>query len=320
MIFVVFLLGIGSVRTDADSFTVLTYNLGLLRILGFDLVPMVKARAAAAPAELARFAIAHQPDIILLEEVWEDSFSNAIAKQLAPLGYTAIHPNVHSFLGLSTGLLLLVRAPLTVIDWKFMPFVCNTFTDSFARQGVLEATLVYPLSGTRFVLVGTHTVAVDTNNGVPKDKAQVDVITAQMGQILATLASRSQKGVLPALLLGDFNVGPGYADAIYRIIADTVGICEVGSILLPGDPLTTWARENPLVKYGHYPNEPSAMIDHVFLQNGIAANWGVSAVQVVEKDPVPGLSLTPSAKTSQVSSPLSDHYALLTKVDLSESK
>jgi len=47
---------------------------------------------------------------------------------------------------------------LKVVDWKFTPFVKTTFTDSFARKGVLEATIENESDGTRFVLVGTHTL------------------------------------------------------------------------------------------------------------------------------------------------------------------
>jgi diaminopimelate decarboxylase len=48
---------------------VLTYNTGLLRVFGSDYVPIVKERAAAAARELARFASAQSPDLIVLEEV-----------------------------------------------------------------------------------------------------------------------------------------------------------------------------------------------------------------------------------------------------------
>jgi endonuclease/exonuclease/phosphatase family metal-dependent hydrolase len=310
------ILSLSPVDLFAAPYTILTYNLGLLRVFGFDLVPLVDARIKSAPQVLAAFAAAAKPQIMLLEETWEDAAADAIANELAPLGYAATKPNVHGILGLNSGLLLLVKAPLHVVDWKFTPFSRNTFTDSLARKGVLEATLEDSDTGVRFVLVGTHTVAVDTTNGVPKDKNQIDVITAQAAQILAALASRSQNGALPALLLGDFNVGPGYADAIYRIIADTTGIREAGASLLPDSPLVTWDRENPLVKYGHYPEEPSAKIDHVFLQNGANARWEVSAVNVVQKDPVPGLRITASAKVGQIPTPLSDHYGFLVQIEL----
>ena len=191
------------------TLTVLTYNLGLLHVLGSDYVPLVDARSRLAPAAIAGFARENAPDIILLEEVWRDRYADAIAREIAPLGYAAILPKIHSILGLNSGLLLLVRSPIQVVDWKFSTFTRTTFTDSFARKGVMEATLQNAATGLRFVLVGTHTVALDTTHGTPKDQDQVDAIKAQVEQILRTLRARSEGGTIPALLLGDFNVGPG---------------------------------------------------------------------------------------------------------------
>jgi len=317
-VFVLFSFALLTTTVSAEPYTVFTYNLGLLRVFGSDLVPLVAARTKAAPRALAAFVTDSKPQIILLEEAWEDTAADAIAKELSPLGYVANRPDIHSFLGLSSGLLLMVKSPLRVVDWKFTPFTRNTFTDGFARKGVLEATLTDDDTGARFVLIGTHTVAVDTDNGIPKDKGQVAVITSQMTQILDALASRSQSGALPALILGDFNVGPDYADAIYRMIADVPGIQEAPSVFNAADPFITWDRENPLVKFGHYPGEPSARIDHLFLQSSATTGWKVLDVQVVQKDPVPGVALNPSDKSSPIPAPLSDHYGLLTKVSLGQ--
>ena len=312
------LLSLLPVSSFAAPFTVVTYNIGLLRVLGFDLVPAVEARIKAAPHVISTLAADLKPQIMLLEEVWEDSAADAITRELTPLGYAAIKPAVHSILGLSSGLLLLVKPPMRVIDWKFTPYARNTFTDSFARKGVLDATLEDTVTGTRFVLIGTHTVAIDTNNGQPKDKGQLRVIMAQTGQILSTLVSRSDNGRLPALLMGDFNVGPGYADAVYRIIADYSGVRESGEVLFPTAPVITWDPDNPLVKYGSYPTEPPAKIDHIFMRNGSGAQWTPREAWVAMIDPVPGLAITPTGAAAPVPMPLSDHYAFVVQVDLTK--
>jgi endonuclease/exonuclease/phosphatase family metal-dependent hydrolase len=292
---------------------VLTYNLGLLRVLGSDLVPLVEARARLAPTVLADFARENAPAIILLEEVWNDRHADAIAKEAAPLGYAAVQPKIHSIVGLNSGLLLLVRTPLRVTDWKFTPFSKTTFSDSFARKGVLEATLQDAETGLQFVLVGTHTVALDTVRGQPRDQAQEDAIKAQMEQILQTLRRRSEKGRIPALLLGDFNVGPGYADAIYRIIAEAEGLREAGASLPSGSPFITWDPANPLVKFGKYPDEPAAKIDHLFLVNGESGTWEPVHARRVFTSPLNGLSIT-SPGGASVPAPLSDHYGFFTEL------
>ena len=313
---VLFLFSITGAIAVAEPYSVLTYNLGLLRAFGSDLVPMVSARAAVAPRELGKFAAATTPQIMLLEEVWRDAYAEAIAKELASLGYAAIRPNVHSILGLNSGLLLLVKPPLTVVDWKFTPFSRTTFMDSFARKGVLEATLENSETGSRFVLMGTHTVAVDTVNGTPTDKGQVDAIMAQADQILGAFRTRSGNGKIPALLLGDFNAGPGYIAGAYEKIAGYGSMRESGAVLSPSAPIITWDPNNPLVKYGNYPEEPAAKIDHVFLQDGDVGKWSVLSARPMFIDPVQGLSIVPSGSTTAVPSTLSDHYGFFTQVEL----
>jgi endonuclease/exonuclease/phosphatase family metal-dependent hydrolase len=309
------LLLVSAAGASAQSYRVLTYNVGLLRAFGSDLVPIVEARAAAAPAALAKLVSEDGPQVILLEEIWRDSYVKAIEATLAPLGYTGTMPNVHSIIGLSSGLLLLVHAPLSVVDWSFTPFTKTTLFDSFARKGVLQATLQDGGTGAKFALVGTHTVAVDTNNGVPKDKAQVAAVMAQIAMVRSALASKSGNGAVPALLLGDFNVGPGYVVDAYKAILGSGGLVEAAAASGAG-PFTTWDPENPLVKYGGYPSEPAAQIDHIFLQDGGGTTWSVHGAQVVMTDTVPGLQFVPKKQGTAVPTPLSDHYAFLADVSL----
>jgi endonuclease/exonuclease/phosphatase family metal-dependent hydrolase len=316
VLFVSALLVIGAGGAAANPWKVLTYNVGLLHAFGTDLVPIVESRAAAAPAELARFVAENAPQIILLEEIWRDGHAQAIEKALAPLGYAAVVPRVHSIIGLSSGLLLLVRSPLAVVDWRFTPFARTTFIDSFARKGVLEATLKDGATGVQFVLVGTHTVAVDTIDGRPKDAAQVSAVTAQVRQLRAALASRSRDGAIPAILMGDFNVGPGYADDVYRALTEGGALAEVGETLPAAGPFVTWDPRNPLVKYGGYPEEPAAKIDHLFLQNGSGLQWSVLDARVVLQEPAGDLRLTPKGQVDAVPVPLSDHYGFFAEIQL----
>jgi hypothetical protein len=298
-------------------YTVITYNLGLLRVFGSDLVPAVDARTAAAPRALSAFVARVSPQVMLLEEVWEDTAADAITKELTPLGYAATRPGIHGILGLGSGLLLFVKAPLRVTDWTFTPFAHTTFTDSFVRKGVLGATVTDVDTGVRFALIGTHTVALDTKNGTPTERGQVDAIMSQADQIHAAVTARSVHGQLPALLLGDFNVGPGYADAAYRKIASLDGLRESGDVIYPGAPLVTWDPGNPLVKNGNYPNEPAAKIDHIFVRDGGSMRWNPVAARADMSDPVAGLVFTPKGGASPIPTPLSDHYAFVADVELS---
>jgi endonuclease/exonuclease/phosphatase family metal-dependent hydrolase len=294
----------------AEPIRVLTYNVGLLKVAGINFVPMVDARAKLAPREIARFAADADPALILLEEIWWDSYAQDIEKEMAPLGYAAVQPKLYSILGLNSGLLLLVKQPLAVVEWKFTPYARTTFVDGLARKGVLEAVIEDSRTGVRFAFIGTHTVAVETNNGQPKDKTQMNVIMAQIAQLVAALEARSAGGSLPVLALGDFNVGPGFADAAYREVASVKGMREAGEALFPGAPLVTWDPGNPLVKFGGYPEEPAAKIDHIFFRDGASLAWTPARARVVLTDPVEGLG----------ASPLSDHYGFMAELELADVK
>jgi hypothetical protein len=307
-----------------EPVTVLTYNLGLLKAFGSDYVPMVDARTAAAPRVLTAALSDLKPDIVLLEEVWTLPAAEAIASAVEQLGYAAAIPSPRTVLGLGSGLLLLVKPPFKVVEWGFQPFKANSLIESIAtRKGVLTATLEIAGSGTRFAFLGTHTIAIDTKDQLPVDRKQVSVLEAQEAQILAALRSASAVGTVPALLVGDFNVGPGYADALYRGVADSGSLREAGDVLYPGAPLATWDPGNPLVKFGRFPNEPASKIDHVFMQDSPVLGWRVNAARVVLSDPIEGLSLAPgkdalkkSAQTGPVPVPLSDHYAFMAELEL----
>jgi hypothetical protein len=240
---------------------------------------------------------------------------------LTPLGYEVVRPKGCTLIGKEGGLLVAVRQPLRIVSWSFTPFKKSTFIDSLARKGILAAVLENPdAGGAQLVLLATHTVALDTDQGMPVDEKQVAAVRTQALQILSLLEQRSLAGSLPALLVGDFNVGPGYADASYRTIADAPGIREAGAVAAPGDALVTWDPDNPLVHYGDYPNEPAAKIDHVFMRDGSADRWQAASAGVVFRQPVAGLTLVPSKGAAAVPTPLSDHYGFFAELELESAR
>jgi len=301
----------------AAALKVLTYNVGLLRVVGSDYVPIVKERAAVAAREISRFASERSPDLIVLEEIWKRPQAKAIAEALAPLGYAIARPTGCTLVGTESGLLVAVKRPLAIASWSFTRFGKSTFIDSLARKGILSLTVENSAAGgARFLLLATHTVALDTDDGTPVDAKQVAAVAGQLEMLLSLLEASSESGRPPALLVGDFNVGPGYADASYRLIADAPGVREAGAVAAPGQALVTWDPRNPLVRYGDYPNEPAAKIDHVFLKDGTQGRWTVKDVGVVFTQAVAGLSLAPSRGARPVPTPLSDHYGFFTELDL----
>jgi len=301
----------------AEKYSILTCNTGLLRVLGFDLVPAVVDRSRAAARELSAFAAEHRPDIIFLQEVWKNSAASAIAKELAPLGYACIRSKGCGLFHIGSGLLLLVRPPLHVVEWSFTPFTKRRGLEIVTRKGILAAVLGDAAAGgSRFVLVGTHTAALATVEGRPKEKSQLDAFLDQVRQVLAVLDSVSSAGQMPAVLLGDFNVGPGYAEEGYRAIAEAPGIIEAGEHLHPDLPFATWDPLNPLVRLGWYPDEPSAKIDHIFLRGGGSRSWQVNGARRVFDATAAGISVRDPGAGMAVAAPLSDHYGFLAEVEL----
>jgi len=308
---------LGGSASWARELTAVTYNLGLLRVLGSDYVPAVEERAARAPEALERFAREAPPDILLLQEVWRDRDVRAIESALALLGYSFVRPAARSIIGLTSGLLLAVKAPLHVSDWRFRRFRRSAGAEVLSSKGVLQATLETPEEGgLRLALVGTHTVALDTDNGIPTVSAQLRAFSAQAEDILRAADERSRHGELPLLILGDLNVGPSYADEAYRLIAAAEGITDVGDELHPGDPLVTWDPANPLVRYGEYPNEPPAAIDHILYRDGTTQGWRALEAGRVFDAPAPGLAVTFAGAAGALPTPLSDHYGLMTRLEL----
>jgi endonuclease/exonuclease/phosphatase family metal-dependent hydrolase len=305
-----------AVSAAAAPLKILTYNLGLLRAVGFDFVPTVRDRADAAPREVARFARESSPDLIVLEEVWKNAHAVAITEALAPLGYDVVRPKGCAVVGKEGGLLVAAKQPLEIASWSFSAFGKSTFIDSLGRKGVLQAMIENPVDGTRFALLATHTVAVDTDRGSPIDEKQVAALTTHLQHILSMLEQASPAGSIPVLVAGDFNVGPGYVDASYRLIADAPGMREAGAVSAPGEAFVTWDPANPLVKYGRYPNEPAAKIDHVFVRDGTTHRWHVARASVVFTQTVADLELVPSKGAAALPTPLSDHYGFLVELDL----
>jgi endonuclease/exonuclease/phosphatase family metal-dependent hydrolase len=296
----------------AETIRILTYNVGLLKVLGTDHVPLTETRAGLAPGEIARVVQDASPDVLLLQEVWRPAHAAAIKGALDSLGYTTMRPVSRGLL-LSSGLLLAVRPPFEVVDWQFHRFTRSTFFESLASKGVLEASIALP-GGGRFVVLGTHMVALDTERGEARDRGQLNAWQAQAAQILAALERRTEGGALPAVILGDFNVGPGYVDGAYRRLADAPGVVEAALRVVAEKDLVTWDPENPLVKYGRFPGEPPSKIDHILLRPGGGLSWRPVSASRTFLETVEGVRVGPAG--ARVTGPLSDHYGLLVAAEL----
>jgi endonuclease/exonuclease/phosphatase family metal-dependent hydrolase len=282
-----------------------TYNTGLLKILFRDFVPFVSSRAKTLPKVLSKFVEAIKLDIIFLQEVWNKSASYCITSSLIEQNFTVLKPQVGGFLG--SGLILAVRNSFRIIRSSFIPYLSSASADRFAVKGAFSLTLGTP-GGAYFTLIGTHMQSLATKNGQPLKSGEVFAHRQQVQQLQAIIKHESGRG-LPTLVLGDFNVGPHYAEENFYHLLKT---CELKEAYLDWKPSAyehTWDVDNPLVQHGWNALEPSALIDHCFIRSGEQHDWKVMSGGIIMKETY---NCDDSAESRLI--PLSDHYGLV--VDL----
>jgi endonuclease/exonuclease/phosphatase family metal-dependent hydrolase len=301
---------------ESFDFRLVNYNVGLLRVFGNDLVPRVRERVAAIPAVMNELCETLSPDIIVFQEVWTPSDAKRISKALEPLSYKTWRPAGSSILGLGSGLLFAVRKPWTMDVYSFEPHKVQTGLSAFAPRGNGFGIIRNSEGKPVFVLMGTHLMAADTNNGVAVKAEELRTMLAQMDQAL-DLVERVTQSRVPLVFAGDFNAGPSYVDEVWQK-ALSRGLRDSGEGIFNDKQGLTWDQDNLLVVYGNYPHENSARIDHVLLQSSKNASWSVQKAWVGESPEVVVPSLRPGTTRGQTMSvPFSDHHPYVVDLRLS---
>jgi hypothetical protein len=161
-LFVLFLISTSIAFAAEKDFRVLTYNVGLLRALGEDIVKDVAARAEKLPKRVAAFANDHKVDVILLREVWEKGRAAAFTKELGK-DFAFRWPKNQVSFGNTSGLLLAVRKTAFRLDDKdgqLRPFESNekAVLEKLTSKGILIARLQPAEDSTlpAIGLAGTH--------------------------------------------------------------------------------------------------------------------------------------------------------------------
>lgn len=306
---------------DKISLKVLTYNVGLLRAFTKDLVPKVKERGEKLPDAIAALAKKETIDAIVLQEVWEKPHADAIGGALKKEGYSIFRPGKEgSAFAPGNGLLFAVRDKSFVVvekGWKFFPFKEKAGLELVTDKGMVAARLA-PADDKKtpaFLLLTTHlqVLTVDSETGVIKkeNEAEGKAQAAQIEQLSDVATEWGGEEDLPALVAGDLNCGPRLGESNYRLLEKEYKLFNAVLELFPLEkqpkdkPLVTWDRENPLVKNGQYPNDPSDLIDHVLHRKGKKRSWTAKACQIVMKD-----------SDEKLKVPLSDHYGTLCSLTL----
>lgn len=314
-----------------EDLKILTYNVGLLSAhLYGDIVPLVKERARLLPKVLKPFLEKEKVDLVLLQEVWDDRHRDALVKLFSTAGYQTRCPKqkpllLGRHLQYGSGLMLTVPSNVKIHRWDFYPFDTHAgWAASLARQGILAAKLEGPAK-IPFIVLGVHMQAFDTQGGTRVDPAELAAFQDQARQINATLKQWSLNGKYPVILLGDFNIGPGYVDLEYRrFLAPNFRMKN----LMTRSTAISWDKNNYLVRHGTYPNE-HLLADHIFVRDSLhhLGRWTPLGARIVFKETYP-ISVTlcysggmaPGMPvTIHYTTPLSDHYGVLGRARIQRS-
>ncbi len=231
----------------------LSYNAGLLRIARvYEPVPHVAPRLAVLPSVI----LGVEADVVALQEVYEPGQR---AHLVAGIGHAYPHrayvPGGRA--RFDSGLVTFARHPHRSRLVRFTRGALNERV--FGWKSVLVSELDVEGVGAVTVL-NLHA----TSGGIftPPDHPEImEERDHQMRQLIDVAASAP--GVV--VMLGDFNAGPGVADANYRSVL-RAGFVDVYGHLLPDSAAPTWDPRNGLNVGGLHSALPPQRIDHVFVR------------------------------------------------------
>ena len=222
-----------------DTFTVMTWN------LWWQFGPW-QERAPAIAATLAREA----PDIICLQEVWDDGTRNFAAELAEGLGYSHAYAPGAKPNGIHMGNAVLSR-------W---PIAGNEIAKLYGEKGAEEFRVAIraDISGPN----GTIPVISTHLNYLPYHS---HIRQKQVADILGFI-KRGKTEHNPPILCGDFNAEPA-SDEIRMITGlraspvEGLAMLDAWHMCHPTDPGFTWSNDNP---FAAECREPDRRIDLIF--------------------------------------------------------
>lgn len=235
--------------------SLLTYNTGLLRVPveRYNPIPHVDERLAAIPGEVLRL----EADVVALQEVFQPRDRHALLARTR-----GVYPHVGHVppggVRLDAGLLTLSRHPLRA---RLRPFRDGPVSERlFSNKGPLVTEVDLPGAGA-VTVINLHATAGGFF-AMPESPRAEAMRRGQMEQVIAE--ARAARG--PVVIVGDFNAGPGAAEANYRQL-EAGGFTDVFAHLHGADPACTWDPQNPLNASGFHRSCPPQRIDHVFVRS-----------------------------------------------------
>jgi endonuclease/exonuclease/phosphatase family metal-dependent hydrolase len=337
-------LSVNEATAASTEIKLLNFNAGLLRVPGKgELVHEVDLRAQALPDRLSAFIQSQHPDIILLEEVWEDGHQQSVKSSLENLGYQVEIPlgqegafapfTKESLISLidvgyhgSTGLIVAwntttIQSLSNLVVDSYGPRNLIAYYEAGTAKGLVFGHFNMLSTGTPIFFLGVYSTAMDVN---PKDGSILDSDDARqlqkvnLGQIelVSKIVKDNAHPNEVRVIMGDFNTGPGLADDNFNLLEKGLGLYS----LMPAEG-ATWDRNNRLVKEGAYPNDPTSVIDHIFVGGTDKTSFEPKSSSLTFVNEKLGKAVSSFfGPNSMEYFPLSDHYGLFVTGTLTTDK
>jgi endonuclease/exonuclease/phosphatase family metal-dependent hydrolase len=169
---------------------VLTWNVWGLPVVS----PNMEARISALPDAIAKL----DPDIVLLQELWEETEGNRLRQGLERRGYRYSSHLAHTAFGM-TGLFTASKLPLENVG--FLPFASGRIGHSIWHLEWIAS------KGVGRFLVHTSLGAIEVQNTHLQAQYDTDLYAAERLSQVGEIVSMHQEWAHPLVLGGDFNTG-----------------------------------------------------------------------------------------------------------------
>jgi endonuclease/exonuclease/phosphatase family metal-dependent hydrolase len=206
-----------------------------------------EARLGAISATLVALA----PDLIALQEVWEEGGSNQAAVLAAELGFHHVYASRYAIDGVAIGNAILSRWP--IVHHEVRPLPAPVELEEL--RNVIRANVDGPRGPIEFF--STHLNWRFDQSHVRQEQVRM----------VARFVSETERRAVPPILAGDFNAVPD-SDEI-RMLTGRTAVPVPGLVFHDAweaagnvEPGFTWSNGNP---YARLDLEPDRRIDYVFV-------------------------------------------------------
>jgi len=243
-----------------------------------------------------------QPDIVCIQELFHHDLQQALYAHLAD-----VYPHATGFGGrgikwqLDNELITLSRYPFS--GSQFIRFKrAATEEKIFIKRGMMRMDMDIPSVGP-LQLINVHMTAGGLRQH-PEDVHMETVRSSQIRQLLDSVSTTT-----PAMIVGDFNTGPGSSPENYaQLLKDGM----IDTFVAAGGEGMSWDPENPLVA-GRCPHGlPPQRVDHILINHHASKILAANHAEIVLAENCL------SVADKQI--PVSDHYGVLVNFEITGEK